>query len=263
METVRSKDGTLIAYEKSGQGAPLVLVHGTSADHTRWAPVLPPLQSRFTVYAVDRRGRGGSGDTEPYAIEREFEDMVAVVDSIHGPVNLLGHSYGAICALETAARSKNLCRLILYEPPIPTGVAIYSPAVVNTMQDLLAKGDRDGVVATFMREVPRVPPHELEVLRSSPAWQGRMAAAHTILRELEASNNGYQFDPLKFADITTPTLLLLGGASPAFFPAAINEVHGALPDSQIVVMPGQQHVAMNTAPDLFVKVVLDFLAAQN
>ncbi len=263
METVRSKDGTRIAYEKSGQGAPLVLIHGTSADHTRWAPVLPPLQSRFTVYAIDRRGRGGSGDTEPYAIEREFEDIVAVVDSMDRPVNLLGHSYGAICALETAARSKNLCRLILYEPPIPTGVAIYSPAVVTTMRDLLAKGDRDGVVATFMREVPRVPPHELEILRSSPAWQGRLAAAHTILRDLDVSNNGYQFDPLKFADVTTPTLLLLGGDSPAFFPAAINEVHGALPDSQIVVMPGQQHVAMNTAPDLFVKVVLDFLAAQN
>jgi pimeloyl-ACP methyl ester carboxylesterase len=74
MDKVRSKDGTLIAFQKSGTGAPLVLVHGTSADHTRWAPVLPPLASRFTVYAMDRRGRGGSGDTDPYAIEREFED---------------------------------------------------------------------------------------------------------------------------------------------------------------------------------------------
>ena len=181
MDVVRSKDGTLIAFQKSGTGAPLVLVHGTSADHTRWATVLLPLAGRFTVYAMDRRGRGGSGDTDPYVIEREFEDVVAVLDSLDEPVNLLGHSYGAICALEAAARSKNLRRLILYEPPIPTGVDIYSPAVVNTMRDMLAGGDRDGVVATFMREVPRVPPHELELLRSSPAWQGRVAAAHTFL----------------------------------------------------------------------------------
>jgi pimeloyl-ACP methyl ester carboxylesterase len=259
MDVVRSKDGTLIAFQKSGTGAPLVLVHGTSADHTRWASVLLPLASRFTVYVMDRRGRGGSGDTDPYVIEREFEDVVAVLDSLDEPVNLLGHSYGAICALEAAARSKNLRRLILYEPPIPTGVDIYSPAVVNTMRDMLAGGDRDGVVATFMREVPRVPPHELELLRSSPAWQGRVAAAHTIFRELEASNDSYRFDPLKSANVTTPTLLLLGGASPAFFLAAINKVHEALPNSRIVVMPGQQHTAMNTAPELFVREVLDFL----
>ena len=263
METVRSNDGTLIAYEKSGRGAPLVLVHGTSADHTRWAPVLQPFQKRFTVYAVDRRGRGRSGDTEPYAIEHEFEDIVAIINSIGEPVNLLGHSYGGICALEAAARTKNLRRLILYEPPISTGADIYSATVVNTMRDLLAEGDRDGVIATFMREVPRVPPPQLELLRSLPAWQGRVAAAHTILRELEVSNNGYQFEPLKFARVTTPTLLLLGGASPDFFAAAINQVHRALPNSQIVVMPGQQHVAMDSAPDLFVKAVLDFLAGQN
>lgn len=263
MESVRSNDGTLIAYEKSGRGAPLVLVHGTSADHARWSPVLQPFQDRFTVYAVDRRGRGRSGDTEPYAIEHEFEDIVALVDSIGEPVNLLGHSYGAICALEAAARTKNLRRLILYEPPIPAGTEIYSAAVVNTMRALLAEGDRDGVVATFMREVPRVPPPELELLRSSPAWPGRVAAAHTILRELEASNEGYCFDPLKFAHVTTPTLLLLGGASPAFFAAAINKVHNALPNSRIVIMPGQQHVAMNSAPDLFVRAVLDFLSEQN
>lgn len=92
MNEVRSKDGALIAFQKSGIGAPLVLVHGTSADHTRWASVLPSLASRFTVYAMDRRGRGGSGDTDPYAIEREFEDVVAVVDSIGELVNLRSSS---------------------------------------------------------------------------------------------------------------------------------------------------------------------------
>src|SRR3970040_231447 len=107
-----SKDGTPIACEKTGSGPPLVLVHGTTANHTRWAPVLPALSKRFSVYACDRRGRGASGDASPYALEREFEDVAAVVDGIGGPVDLLGHSYGAICSLEAAALSREPRRLV-------------------------------------------------------------------------------------------------------------------------------------------------------
>src|SRR5690349_18162579 len=102
MLTARSKDGTSIAFTRSGSGPPLVLVHGTTADHTRWAPILPELETRFTVHAVDRRGRGGSGDGPRYALDREFDDIAAVVDAIGAPVMLLGHSYGAICSLEAA-----------------------------------------------------------------------------------------------------------------------------------------------------------------
>src|SRR5688572_22738985 len=175
-----SRDGTQIACEKSGAGPALVLVHGTSADRTRWAPVLPALSERFTVYACDRRGRGASGDGPAYAIEREFEDVAAVVDGIGGPVDLLGHSYGAICALEAAARTQNLQRLVLYEPPIPAGVPITPPGVVDRLQALLDAGDRDGVVTTFLREVPRAPPDQLDRMRSLPAWQARIGAAGTI-----------------------------------------------------------------------------------
>ena len=89
MEHIRSKDGVPIAYGRSGEGVPLVLIHGATADHTRWMPILPELEKHFTVYAVDRRGRGKSGDADPYAIDREYEDVVTVVDSIPGPVNLL------------------------------------------------------------------------------------------------------------------------------------------------------------------------------
>src|SRR5215471_2932059 len=90
MDTIRARDGVLIAYERSGQGSPLIVVHGTTADHTRWAPVLPVFEQHFTVYAIDRRGRGGSGDAEPYAIEQEFEDVMAVAGAIREPVFLLG-----------------------------------------------------------------------------------------------------------------------------------------------------------------------------
>jgi pimeloyl-ACP methyl ester carboxylesterase len=100
--TVTTESGTPVAYWRSGKGPPLVLVHGTAADHSRWSPVLPALEERFTVNAIDRRGRGGSGDTDDYPVEREFEDVAAVVDSLGEPVNLLGHSYGGLLALEAA-----------------------------------------------------------------------------------------------------------------------------------------------------------------
>src|SRR6266566_416390 len=148
MQTIRSTDGTPIAYQRSGQGSPLILVHGTTADHTRWAPILPNLEQHFTVYAVDRRGRGESGDTEQYAIEREFEDIVALINSIDDPVFLLGHSYGAICSLEAARRTTHVRKLVLYEPPIPTGTEIYPHEVVSRIQALLDAGDREGALIT-------------------------------------------------------------------------------------------------------------------
>jgi len=97
----------------SGSGPHLVLVHGTTADHTRWRPILPALEAKHTVHAIDRRGRGGSGDQLPYAIEREFEDVARVCDAIGGPVDLLGHSYGAICPFEASLRASSLRKLVL------------------------------------------------------------------------------------------------------------------------------------------------------
>jgi pimeloyl-ACP methyl ester carboxylesterase len=116
MEKVTSPDGTRIAYYRSGAGAPLILVPGTgAANPVAWTAVLPALEAHFSVYAVDRRGHGESGDSPTYAIEREFEDIAAVVDSIGGPVNLLGHSFGGLCALEAALLTPNLRKLVLYE----------------------------------------------------------------------------------------------------------------------------------------------------
>ena len=258
MNTVKSKDGTPIAVTKSGHGPALVLVHGTTADHARWAPILPRLEERFTVYAIDRRGRGKSGDAAEYSIEREFDDVAAVVDSIGEPVLLLGHSYGAICSLEASLRTSNVRKLVLYEPPVPSGVPIYPEGSIDRLQAMLDRGDREGVVKTFFREIVHMPPAELDMLQSLPNWPARVAAAHTIPRELR-SDDTYRFDPARFAGMRTPTLLLLGGDSPQFFKKAIESVHTALPESRIVVMPGQQHTAINTAPELFLREVLAFL----
>jgi pimeloyl-ACP methyl ester carboxylesterase len=241
-------------------GPPLVLVHGTAADHTRWASILGALEQRFTVHACDRRGRGGSPDTAPYAIEREFEDVAAVVDAIGGPVDLFGHSYGAISALEALVRARNLRRVVAYEPPLPTGTPIYPDAVVQRLMELLEAGDREGVVETFMTEVPRVPAAQLALMKTLPAWAGRVAAAHTIVRELHA-HRGYTFDVRQFRGVTTPVLLLLGGASPAFFADAIELARSALPAARLAVLADQQHVAMDTAPELLLREVLGFLEA--
>ena len=259
MESLISNDGTSIGYTRSGAGSPLVLVHGTGASLSRLKPVLAALEKRFTVYAIDRRGRGESRESREYALEREFEDVAGLVDAIGGPVDLLGHSFGGICSLEASLLTINLRRLILYEPPIPVpGAEIYSPSDVARLEALREAGDREGILAAFFLGYVRVPPKEFAMLRAAPAWPARLAAAPTIPRELRAHEK-YRFVAERFAEMRAPTLLLQGGASPGFFRAAIATLHAALPASRVAVLPGQQHVAMDTAPELFLREVLDFL----
>lgn len=255
---VTSRDGTSIGCMRYGSGRPLVLVHGTSGDHTRWAPLLSTLEQQFTVYACDRRGRGLSGDGADYSLEREAEDIVAVVEGIGGSVDLLGHSHGAIVALEAARRTTHIRHLVLYEPPIVTSEQFVPREFVASLQSLLAAGRREDLVIEFLEKGPRMPADQLARMRAMPAWQGRVAAAHTIPREIVATSD-YRFDQDAMSTMRTPTLLLAGGASPPPFRAAIDALHRALGASRVVVMPGQQHVAMDTAPELFLRELLAFL----
>jgi pimeloyl-ACP methyl ester carboxylesterase len=258
MHRVVSQDGTPIAVFRSGSGPALVLVHGTSADHTRWARIAPAFEKRHTVYAVDRRGRGGSGDSPDYAIEREAEDIAAVVDSVGAPVVLLGHSYGAICSLEAARLTNGVARLVLYEPPVPTGITIVPTGLRLRIEACVAANRREEALELFFREVVCMPDEQLEMLRSDPAWRARIAAAHTVPREMRVEET-YRFDAARFAALRTPTLLLLGGASPRFFAEATRQLDAALPDSRVAVLPGEQHVAMDSAPELFVRTVSEFI----
>jgi pimeloyl-ACP methyl ester carboxylesterase len=239
MEKVLSRDGTPIAYHRSGSGEPLVLVHGTGGTFQRWAPVLPLLERHFTVYAMDRRGRGESGDgASPYCVQREFEDVAAVVDGIGTGVHLFGHSYGAVCALEASLLTDRIDRLILYEPPIPLpGPRGEDDGVLKKMQDLLAAGERAAVLTTFMRKMVRMSSRDIRLSKSMAAWPARVAAAHTILREILALRE-YTFDPLRFRAAFVPTLLLLGGESPDHFRQALLLLESALPKSKTVVLAG-------------------------
>jgi pimeloyl-ACP methyl ester carboxylesterase len=253
-----SRDGAEIVCQRSGAGPALVLVHGTTSDRSRWAPVRPFLEARFTLYACDRRGRGASGDGPTYALERELEDIVAVVDGIGGPVDLLAHSYGAVCALEAAPRARNLRRLVLYEPPINAGRPVALPDLYERLVALLDAGDRGGVVATFLEEIARVPAPQLERLRRLPASHERLRVASTIPREVWAQGE-YVLAPERFRGLDAPVLLLLGGASPPFFRAALERVQAAVPHSELVVLPGQTHAAIDLAPELFAREVIAFL----
>lgn len=265
MGTVTAADGAPIVYWRSGDGPPLLLVHGISASHTRFAPVVPALAEHFTVYNFDRRGRGASGDTEGYEFEREFADTAAAIDAIaatSGPVNYLGHSYGAMTGLEAALLTSNIRKMVLYEPPYRLSEPYISPPdAVARLEERLAAGDRDGAIEVMMGELVGVPPEAMAEMRATPAWAARMAAAHTIPRELRALET-YVFKPERFRGVDVPTLFLLGGASPPHMHRATHAAAEALPDARVVVLPGQGHVAMDSAPDLFMEEVLRFLRAE-
>ena len=220
MKKVTSKDGTVIGFWKSGAGPSLLLVHGTTADHSRWTPILPQFEQHFTVYTMDRRGRGGSQDSPDYDIMREAEDVAAVVEAIGKPVFLLGHSYGGVCCLEASLLTDKISRLILYEPPIPTGLPMYPEGVPDRIQTFIDSGRLEAGLKVFFQEVVRMPEHELETYRKLPVWKTRIQLTPYFPREL-AIDRTYSFDAEKFAHFQVPTMLLLGGDSPPLFSQAI------------------------------------------
>lgn len=263
MSTVSSSDDTTIAYWTSGQGPPLVVVHGTTADHTRWGPLLPHLEPHVTVHAIDRRGRGASGDGATYRARREFEDVAVVVEEVadrHGEtVDVYGHSYGAFCTLGAATLTGAMRRLVLYEPPLGPTAAVLTADTRDRLAQLLRDGDRAGVVETFFRVVVGMPAEEITALQRQPSWPARVRAAHTILREEDPSVFD-DLDPDDLRSVRSPTLLLTGSDSPAFLRSSIAIAADRLPDARVVVLERQQHVADVLAPAVFADHVLGFLA---
>jgi len=262
IETVRSKDGTSIAYERRGHGPPLVMVHGSTVDHTRWGGVVSKLAERFTLLMVDRRGRGRSGDGPAYSIEREFDDVVAVLESTSVPAYVLAHSYGAICVLEALRLTERIAKVVLYEPPLPLPGRgpIFAADLGPRLQALLAAQDRDGVVATFMREVIRMSEQEIEGMRRTSSWAVRLSAAHTLPREVAVANT-YRFHAEGFAAVRVPALFVVGSLSPAYMHEATTMASAALAGSQVVSLRGQGHAAMSTGPRVFLDKALPFLGA--
>jgi pimeloyl-ACP methyl ester carboxylesterase len=260
IETVRSKDGTAIAFDRRGQGPPLVMVHGSTVDHSRWGGVVSKLAEHFSLYQVDRRGRGASGDGPAYSIEREFEDVAAVLDSTETPAYLLAHSYGAICSLEASRLTSRIAKMVLYEPPLPLpGRGLnFATDLVPRLEGLLVAGDRAGIVEVFMREVIGMSEREIESMRRTSSWAVRLQAAHTIPREVAAANT-YRFRTESFAHVQVPALFLVGSRSPTYTHEATAMASAALAGSRVESLRGQGHAAMSTGPRIFLEKVLPFL----
>ena len=261
---VVSADGTPIAVHTYGDGPPLVMVHGAIADHTTMARVVPLLEPHLTVHAVDRRGRGASGDGAGYAIEYEYADVAAVVQAIAEeagePVTLYGHSYGARCALGAALHTSAVARLCLYEPAF-RGAVGYGTPVLDRLDALVTSGRSEDAVELAFREVVGVGEADLAALRALPSWPARVAAAATIPRELRIGAV-VPFDPRPYRDLGTPTLVLVGESSNAGQREVCAAVVAALPDARSVTLAGQEHMAQMTAPDLVARELLAWTAPQ-
>ena len=268
---VRCPYGADIAVFESGDQdrTPLVLVHGATADHTTWRTSGPVLGGRHRLFAVDRRGRGASGDGapgEPYAIELEFRDLAAVVDAVAErtgrSVDVVGHSYGGRIALGAALRTEAIRRLVVYEgAPAAPGVGYQDAdaATVQRIEALVAAGDRDAALAAFMREIVGMPDADLEAYRADPIWPRRAAAVQTTIRELRAETSpGASLASL--GDVGQPVLQILGGSCAPAFAAATRALHARLRNGRVVAIDGARHAAHHTHVAAFVAAIETFLA---
>ena len=261
---VRSADGTPIAVWVDGEGPPLLLVHGGMNDHTTDGPFIHELRGAATTFAMDRRGRGASGDAPEYAIEREFEDVAAVVDAVAtrtgAPVTVWGHSYGADCAMGAATLTSNVGRLVLYEPGLGFASSNAVKAAIETIEIAVAAGDMERALLVALKEIVELTDEEIEFVRSSPAWPARLAAVPVLPREVRAEVD-WVYRPGQFDAITAPTVLFAGADSPPAQQDVTQRAAAAIPGAQIRVLEGHSHMAHRVDPAMVAAIVLGFAAS--
>jgi pimeloyl-ACP methyl ester carboxylesterase len=261
MNTVTSSDGTTIAFDRAGEGPPLVLVGGALSDRAAAGSLTEALAPRFTVFAYDRRGRGDSGDTAPYAVEREIEDLEALVGETGGSAFVFGHSSGAALALEATARGLPITKLALYEPPfiIDDGHEPLPDDYVERLTELAASGRRGDAVEYFLTSGPGVPPEVVAGMRSEPFWAGMEKIAHTLAYDGMVMGDTMSGRPLpadRWTSVTVPTLVLDGDQSPDWARNSVAALADLLPNAERRSLEGQDHGA---APEVLAPVLVDFL----
>ena len=261
-----SKDGTPIRASVEGSGTPLIMIHGTGDTYKGFRRLKDHLVPHFTLYMMDRRGRGisGDGDDAAYQLAREFEDVAAMVDAVAreagGLVNLFAHSFGAMCALEGALLTHNLKRMVCYEPSLNrTAADPKRDAAIEEMKRLIAVGDRNATVAAHLRGIINTSEETIAKQRAmTEAWAARMAMAHTMPRELTALKN-FPFDPERYSQISVPVRFLLGEKSVGRGPENAQRLVAAIPNAELSVLEGQGHFGYLSAPDLVAARIVEFL----
>ena len=266
--TVTSKDGTRIAFERSGQGPVVILVSGalsTAADGAGLAALLEP---RFTVIRYDRRGRGGSGDTPPYAIEREVEDVAALIDAAGGSAFLFGSSSGAVLALEAAVRlPTKVPRVVLYEPPfvVDQSRAPVPADIVARTNALVAGGKRSDAVELFMTAGVGLPQDIVTQMQALPMWKSLEGLAHTLpydMTLMDGTQSGKPLPSERWVGARSRTLVLCGGASDPWLHAGSASLADLLPGAAHRVLEGLDHSSPSTRPQAVAPVLIEFFAAE-
>jgi len=255
METVTSRDGTTIGFDKMGEGPPVVLVCGGSVDRMADAPLAQQLASDLTVFNYDRRGRGDSGDTQPYAIEREVEDIQAAIEAAGGSAFLWGSSSGAALALIAVESGVSASKLALWEPPyIPDGFPKPPEDQVEQYETMVAEGRRGDAVEYFMTKVIGMPPEFVAGARTEPFWPAQEALAHTLAYDARIMSD-YTVPVDRAASVKVPTLVIAGGADFPWMRETAQSLSDALPDGRVRFLEGQGH---DVDPAVLAPVLVEF-----
>jgi pimeloyl-ACP methyl ester carboxylesterase len=258
METAASADGTPIAYDRYGDGPPIITAAGAFCARATTEPLARALAAQFTVLNYDRRGRGDSGDTAPYAVEREIDDLAALIGAAGGSAAAFGHSSGATLALKAAASGLPITHLVLYEPPfnpddsfprLPAGLA-------GELAGLVAAGRRGDAVELYQTRAVGLPEPVVAQLRNAPFRPGLEAIAHTLAYDAAVIGDR-SLPAAMLGTITIPALVITGEQSPPFLTSAAKAAAAALPAGQLAVLPGQTH---DINPEATAPVITGFLA---
>jgi pimeloyl-ACP methyl ester carboxylesterase len=258
MATVLSKDGTSIAFNKIGSGEPLILVDGALCSRAfgPTAKMARLLTQHFTVFHYDRRGRNESGNTEPYAVDREIEDINALIKEAGGAAFVTGFSSGAALALRAAASGVNIKKLVLYEPPYVMNMGGYNPPADAEAQlkKLIASGQRGDAVTFFMKDMVGMPSIFPFIMRLTPMWSKLKAVAHTLPYDA-AIMSEFSLPTLIAASIKIPTLVLGGEKSPVSLRNAVKHVAESIPNAEYNFLKDQSH---DVSAKAIVPVLIDY-----
>jgi pimeloyl-ACP methyl ester carboxylesterase len=263
METVKSRDGTPIAFDRAGQGQALILVGGafqTRAFDFGTARMVELLSPRFTLFHYDRRGRGDSGDTAPYAVEREVEDLAALIDEAGGAAAVFGSSSGGVLALE-AARTLPITKLAVYEPPYMLAAERLRPPADHQerLAELISDGRRGDAVEFFMTKVVGMPDEAVAPVRDTPAWPALEGVAPSLVYD-SAVLGDYSLPTERLASVTVPTMVVSGGDSDARLRRTAQALWSILPDVQHRTLEGQTH---DVAPEALAPLLEQFFASSD